>query len=155
MLPTDPCVSGLRGEQSSQMELRQAQYEDRGFLPSDPSSAWFREQFDILYEEVVEFVNTSFCRSDIDIAEYGISPWIHGMPQELLNYTTLVAESDESPESWDLILLDRKERGHLLIGVLARILEAHIFRELLFGASLAHKEQLEKQEASLPGNEGS
>jgi hypothetical protein len=108
---------------------------------------WFRDEFERLYDQVANFVDIFFCQFDDIPLDSGLSPWIEMSP-EFSRYSTMVAEPDESLGTWNRILLERNERRYLLVGILARILEAKVFGELLFGGSKGQKKQLEDLERS-------
>lgn len=114
---------------------------------------WFQTEFERLYHQVVKFVDVFFCRSH-DITQRGnVGPWIE-MPPEFLRYSMMVAEPDDGLGDWNRILFKGSERRHLLVGIISRILEAKVFRELLFGANIGQKKQLEGLEMSFSEVEG-
>lgn len=108
---------------------------------------WFRDEFQRLYDQVENFVDTFFCQFEDIPLESRLSPWIK-MNSEFVIYSTMVAEPDDSLGDWNQILLQRNERRYLLVGILARILEAKVFGELLCGGSQGQKIKLEQLERS-------
>jgi hypothetical protein len=87
------------------------------------------------------------------IPESNLGPWVQ-MSSEFLRYSMMVAEPDDSLGDWNRTLFNGNERQYLLVGILARVLEAKVFRELLFGASADQKKQLEDLEMSFDEIEG-
>lgn len=125
----------------------QQQFEGSSSSSMYHTDEWFRNEFERLYDQVVNFVDIFFHQFDDIPLESSLSPWI-GMSFEFVRYSIMVAEPDDSLGDWNRILLERNERRYLLVGILARILEAKVFGELLFGASKGQKKQLEELERS-------
>jgi hypothetical protein len=130
-----------------------ASLQGSGFFSIYDSDEWFRDEFEKLFLRVENFVDQFFCKfGDIPI-KGSLSPWIE-MSSEFVSYSMMVAEPDDSCGDWNQILLERNERWYLLVGILARILEAKVFGELLFGGSRDQKQQLEALERSSTETEG-
>ncbi len=125
------------------------------YMPSsDPPSEWFLGEFAKLYYNVTEFVEAFFCQSDLPHIGNGPSLWINRIPLEFQNFAEMVADPEPSSGGWNRMLSDRIERRYLLVGILARILEAKVFNELLFGAEDMQKANLESLERTFAGEEG-
>lgn len=147
---TGPIFSAVQGQASPASLCSQHQSES---LKSSSSSfisdtdEWFRDEFERLYDQVANFVDTFFCQFQDIPLENRLSPWIEMSP-EFVRYSIMVAEPDDNLGDWNRILLEKNERRYLLVGILARILEAKVFGEMLFGGSKAQKKQLEDLERS-------
>jgi hypothetical protein len=109
--------------------------------PDDRDDEWFDKAFKGLHTVTQTFVGL-LCKVDLVVPEHGPSPWL-SMPPEFVRYTTTMAESDPISGGWDKILSDKGHRQHLLLGILARVFDVKVFRELLFGADKEQTEHLE------------
>jgi hypothetical protein len=144
-----PVVQGT----TSSSDGSQNQFEDSSSLSNYQTDEWFQSAFEILYRQVMYFVDTFFCQyNDID-SESDLYPWVE-MSSEFVRYSMMVADPDDNLGDWNRILLRRNERRYLLVGILARVLEAKVFGELLFGVNEAQKKQLEDLETSFDEVEG-
>jgi hypothetical protein len=142
-----PMVAAVQEQTPPASIHSQHQSDGSGFSSMYRTDEWFRDEFGRLYDQVVNFVDIFFCQFDDMPLESSLSPWIE-MSSEFVRYSTMVAEPDGSLGDWNRILLERNERRYLIVGILARIIEAKIFGELLFGASTGQKKQLEDLERS-------
>lgn len=62
-------------------------------------------------------------------------------------YVEMVARPHPvGPSPWDTMLVSRRERRHLLVAVVLRMLHEHVFSELLFGASQEQAKILRNQD---------
>jgi hypothetical protein len=144
----------LSGEQTPSASVN-SKYQSAGSFSKSryDTDEWFRDEFERLYAQVGDFVDMFFCQFEDISLESNLCPWIE-MSSEFVRYSTMVAELDNRSGDWNRILLKRNERWYLLVGILARILEAKVFAELLFGASKGQKKKLEDLERSSVELEG-
>jgi hypothetical protein len=119
----------------------------------DRSDEWFIAQFRKLFRRISRFAHDYFGLHDIDAGEFH-QPWAAGMAPEFLRYVEQVAEADPMISSWDKLLQDTAQREWLIVAVLTRILEIHVFGADLWGADTQEKELLLGLERALLTREG-
>ncbi|KAM7206741.1 hypothetical protein V8F33_000384 [Rhypophila sp. PSN 637] len=107
------------------------------------SMAWYTQNYNALYLRTKEFVREYFGIRNINPTE---SPWL-GMPKSLRKYVALIARQDNAPgRGWDYMLSDTQMRQFVVTGVIARVFDKFIWQDLLFGATEAQRDALEKQD---------
>jgi hypothetical protein len=119
----------------------------------DRSDEWFIAQFRKLFRRISRFAHDYFGLHDIDAGEFH-QPWAAGMTLEFLRYVEQVAEADEMIGSWDKLLHNTAQREWLIVAVITRILEIHVFGADLWGADTQEKELLLGLERALLTREG-
>lgn len=59
----------------------------------------------------------------------------------------MVARQDNhAPGGWDDLLVQRTHREYVITGVIGKVLDKYVWEELLFGATEAQKDLLEKED---------
>ncbi len=141
-------------EQTPTESLHSQNRSERSHSSSTNSTdEWFRDEFERLYDQVASFADMFFYQFEDIPLESSLNPWTEMSP-EFVRYSTMVVEPGDSLGEWNGILLKKKERFYLIVGILARILEARVFGELLFGGNKRQKKQLEDLERSSVEVEG-
>ena len=82
------------------------------------------------------------------------SPWLQGFSDDFVRYAGLTARQDNQRGGWDTLLLESATRRALVLGIIAKVLEAGVFDKLLFGASEAQQKMLETQDKATVEIEG-
>ena len=65
-----------------------------------------------------------------------------------------MARQDNSVGGWDGLLLSRPRREYLVVGIIAKFLDNHVWESYLFGATEAQKKLLEAQDKLTAGLDG-
>lgn len=145
-LPVPPeCLADFR-PQPLQFEFPPHPDEDR-------SDHWYIEEFRKLYVRLDRFCHDFYGAHDLDEGEFH-QPWAIGMTPEFLRYVEQVAEADPELGGWNKLLRDTTERKWLVMAVLTRILEAHVFGADLFGADAEEKQLIFQVDRALITREG-
>ncbi|KAK8058830.1 hypothetical protein PG994_009278 [Apiospora phragmitis] len=120
---------------------------------SNPSDKWFSLRNRELYEESARFCARWF--GDVDFpADYKGSAWLEDYGEQFVQYSNLAAAEDWLMAPWDTMMKQGKHRKWLVMGILSQIMEKKIYSELLFGASEAESEELEKQDSMFLAADG-
>ncbi|EPE03437.1 hypothetical protein F503_06610 [Ophiostoma piceae UAMH 11346] len=93
-------------------------------------------------------------RTDFDSGIDANSPWGFSLPDSFVLYASDVATTDENDGGWDALLLEPVQRGSLIEGVLAKVLDEHVFADLLFGGTASQKELLSHLDSSMLDSDG-
>ncbi|KAM7224384.1 hypothetical protein V8F06_000165, partial [Rhypophila decipiens] len=118
---------------------------------SEISMEWYTQNYNALYLRTKDFVREYFGIRNIVLTE---SPWL-GMTKSLRKYVALIARQDNAPgRGWDYMLSDTQMRQFIVTGVIARVFDKFIWQDLLFGATEAQRDVLEKQDRLTAGLDG-
>ena len=82
------------------------------------------------------------------------SPWGFSLPDAFVLYASDVATADGNDGGWDALLLEPCQRGALVGGVLAKVLDEHVFADLLFGGTASQKGLLSHLDSSMLNSDG-
>lgn len=83
----------------------------------------------------------------------GLSVDARSLPT-FLNFANQIAHPDADDGGWDNMLSDGDERSFLLTGIVLKILDAHVFQHMCFGATQDYVDMLHKQDSSYANVEG-
>ncbi|KAF4447437.1 hypothetical protein F53441_9048 [Fusarium austroafricanum] len=114
---------------------------------------WYELEFAKLFVEIWNTVHLAFSPEDSHHAPT-MSPWLRSYSKEFIKYVELVAHPDARSGKWEKLLRDRDERSNLLEAVIFKILDTHIFSQLLFGADPKHAETLQNADTALIATDG-
>ena len=116
----------------------------RTFWPLHPSveqtDEWWIQQIRHLYITIGDFADKYYCSTSVLYSKDPNEPapldtWTNANTSvQLRRYISMVAEPDPTDGDWEALIMDRAQRKYLIMGVLARVLEAHVWAQLLFGA---------------------
>ena len=119
-----------------------------GEVPTD----WYKLVWVHLYLRVADFSERYFGYGDIENERH---PWVRvGFSKQFLNYVDMVARQDNYNGGWDRLLTDRRRRQFLVQGVIARILQRHVWDQLLFGADEQQKAMLDSMDIGILSGDG-
>lgn len=119
----------------------------------DRSDEWYVTEFRVLFRRIFKFSSDFFGLHDIDVGEFH-QPWAAGMTPEFIRHVEDVAEADPMDGSWDTLLRNTVQREWLIVAVIMRILEIHVFGADLWGAEPEQKALLLDLERALLTREG-
>jgi hypothetical protein len=118
----------------------------------DRSDEWFIDQFRRLFQRIQIFAHGYFGLHDIDGESH--QPWAAGMTLEFIRHVEDVAVDDPMAGSWDNLLQNTVQREWLIVAVVMRVLEIHVFGAYLWGANPEEKDFLFGLERALFTREG-
>ncbi|KAJ9151805.1 hypothetical protein NKR23_g2734 [Pleurostoma richardsiae] len=120
----------------------------------EPKDSWFELVLLDLYERVEGFAEHYF-ETDVDYpADNQGSPWLEDLPQQFIDYVSLISRGDPLVGGWDDLIRDSLKRRCVVSGVFAKVLEMTVFNQLLFGATDTQKKLLHYHDMELVENEG-
>ncbi|KAK0731391.1 hypothetical protein B0H67DRAFT_549168 [Lasiosphaeris hirsuta] len=134
--------------------------------PADElGTLWYEMVIVHLFLRVSVFANTYFGFSDITepVSGFAENPTKDGIPRlwnegrfskEFRHYASLVARQDNNSGGWDVLLSQAVHRKYLVTGIIARVLQAMVFDELLFGADSMQLTMFDAQDKALLEVEG-
>ncbi|KAI0004716.1 hypothetical protein F4779DRAFT_70091 [Xylariaceae sp. FL0662B] len=120
----------------------------------DYDDDFYKTHYDNLYNKTVDFATRWFdCGVDLEPV-FGDRVWDLPLTEQFKQYARLVAHEDKLRGGWPAILNHPRPRRWLVVGILAQIMEKKIFNELLFGATDAFKEDLDRLDTRFIEREG-
>ncbi|KAL7919646.1 hypothetical protein ACQKWADRAFT_329444 [Trichoderma austrokoningii] len=110
----------------------------------------FEEGFSLLYSEINKFIKNGIGKKAVSTKK---SLWSKRHSKEFLSFAAMIARPGADGE-WEKLLRSRPYRCALLAGVMMKVLDKHVFSDLLFGAGPEHAEVLRMEDSSMVNVEG-
>ncbi|KAI5467540.1 hypothetical protein BGZ63DRAFT_430975 [Mariannaea sp. PMI_226] len=126
-------------------------------IVQDYSGEFFEGHFSDLFVEIQTLASRAFSPGGNDDGKTDVatfSPWLQNHRDEFLKYVQLIAQPDPLTKQWATLLRSNTERPSLIVAVIMRILDTHVFSSLLFGADPEHWSILQLTDVSLVDAEG-
>ncbi|KAL2165341.1 hypothetical protein VTH06DRAFT_638 [Thermothelomyces fergusii] len=139
-------------------------------------SEWYERAYGDLFGRVRDFAAAYFGYGDLadpsapsSSTTRGVRVWVPpggapgrggsvwadaGLSEQFCWFVAQVAVQDNNAGGWDVLLTRRRQREHLVAGVIGKILEMEVFDDLLFGADRVQKRMLEAQDECTLDYEG-
>ncbi|KAK0751474.1 hypothetical protein B0T18DRAFT_402558 [Schizothecium vesticola] len=125
----------------------------RMWRPDEVESEWIQRFYSHLFLRLNEFVSVNFGHGNIDTM--GAPIWATGgFPKHFVHYAQLVARQDNHTGGWDWLLHSGRQRVYLIVGIIGKMLQTHVFDDLLFGGEDSAKAILQSQDEGLLTVEG-
>lgn len=110
---------------------------------------WFEKMSIDLFLRIYEFVSLTFGEERAFNWMFDNEGW-HSLPEEFINYASHISRGDPlyseckvmDSNGWRRMLKGKKERICLITGVLAKVLDARILNDYLFGGDQKQKDNL-------------
>ncbi|KAI1076177.1 hypothetical protein F5B20DRAFT_336435 [Whalleya microplaca] len=120
----------------------------------DFDDEFYSNHWENLYTKTVDFAARWFDLS-VDLEPvFGAKVWDLPLTVQFKEYAGLVAHEDKLRGGWPAILNHPRPRRWLVTGILSQIMEKKIFNELLFGATPAYKDELDRLDSKFIDREG-
>ncbi|EFW99431.1 hypothetical protein CMQ_7799 [Grosmannia clavigera kw1407] len=122
---------------------------------TDMNNDWFVLLFVTLHNLIRAFCHAHF-RSEMSkpAGNEKWSPWETAMPPQFLHYAAEISRKDDYDGGWEILLIDPRQRSHMVMGIVAKVLEEHVTSDLLFGASEHHHNALSAADRNMLQEEG-
>jgi hypothetical protein len=125
----------------------------RMWRPDEVESEWIQRFYSHLFLRLNEFVSVNFGHGNVDTT--GAPIWATGgFSKHFVHYAQLVARQDNHTGGWDWLLHSGRQRVYLIVGIIGRMLQTHVFDDLLFGGEDSAKAILQSQDEGLLTVEG-
>ncbi|KAK1828547.1 hypothetical protein QBC39DRAFT_264946 [Podospora conica] len=125
----------------------------RKWRPDEVESEWVQRFYSHLFLRLKEFVTVNFGLGDLEDMDPPV--WVtRDFSQHLVHYAQIVARQDNRVGGWDELLYSNRPRQYLIMGIIGRMLQTHVFDELLFGGDYSAKAILRTQDQGLVTLEG-
>ena len=125
----------------------------RMWRQDEVESEWIQRFYSHLFLRLSEFVNVNFGHGNID--NTGAPMWATGgFSKHFVHYAQQVARQDNHTGGWEFILRTARQRVYLVQGIIGKMLQTHVFDDLLFGGDYSAKEILRAQDEGLLTLEG-
>lgn len=120
-------------------------------LESEMNDAWFEFLFKTLRDLVHDFSAIHFRSKISNVKSWNL--WGNLSPQ-FLHYAKDTTRKDDCDGGWDRLLSDPLQRSYVVMGIVAKILDEHVFSNLLFGGEKHHQDALSQWDRIMMQEEG-
>lgn len=125
----------------------------RMWRPDEVESEWIQRFYSHLFLRLNEFVSVNFGHGNFE--NVGTSVWATGgVSKHFVHYAQQVARQDNHTGGWDMLLHSGRQRTYLVVGIIGKMLQTHVFDDLLFGGEASAKDILRTQDEGLLAVEG-
>ena len=119
----------------------------------EAESEWIQRFYSHLFLRVNGFVTENFGHGDIETGTKYV--WTsRDFSKHFVHYAQLVARQDNHNGGWDWMLQTGRQRVYLVLGIIGKMLQTHVFDDLLFGGGESAKSILQSQDEGLITLEG-
>lgn len=80
--------------------------------------------------------------------DWTTNPWLEDFSDDFVLYAAQVSRGDPLRGGWDALLRGSAERTYLVTGIIAMVLDTHVFSQLLFGANEEQRQMLKSQDVA-------
>lgn len=140
-------LSDLKGFRPTQLRFLLSHPKD------EEKDGWFEEHFRDLYARVNNFATVHFGLMKTP-TNYRKSAWVHNFSSEFIDYASAISRQDPVVGGWEGMMRDETTRAYLCMGIIAKVLENHVFSELLFGADEEQKKALKGHDEDTLDSDG-
>ncbi len=127
-------------------------------LPRTPredwNDQWYERLTTQLFNRVWAFAEGAFGHKLSSPPESRRRPWSEPFSPQFVHIVSQIARKDDNVGGWDHVLLDGPERCYLAMGIIAKVLDEHVFSELVFGDSETNKKLWSALDESHMSEEG-